>query len=412
MPTVPRVNAQLSIVFIVVSIGFMGISLPFPIFTPMLLNDSYSIFKLSYSGSVLLGLALAFYPIGQFVGSPILGSASDFLGRKKILTFSLIGTACGYLLSAFSIHIGEYYLLLLSRFFTGFFEGNIAIAQAVVSDISKQGGKERGFGLINCAVALGYIVGPFLGSIFSNQIIFSWTSYATPFILGSILSITGAVIVKTCFVETYGYKNINTPLNYSLNGILIKIKIFLACLNISKVRNAVILYLLLYVGIDFFYEFYPLFFIGQWNFTSLDIAIYSAVYTFPYAISQIFLVPHVSTAYNTYYILMWASLFMFIILTVFSLLPERSSLYVTLPLLGILISFCSTSTAVLISNSVDDNNQGKIFGFVQSFRLLGLGIITVVGGWLGVFSCSLPMLCGASAILIGFIYLLFTDKKY
>ena len=39
---------------------------------------------------ILLGILFAMYPMGQFIGAPLLGKLSDKYGRKPVLLISLI----------------------------------------------------------------------------------------------------------------------------------------------------------------------------------------------------------------------------------------------------------------------------------------------------------------------------------
>lgn len=71
-------------VYLVVFVGFLGYSLMIAVFTPMLLRNDNGMLPASSSTaqrSVVLGVLLALYPLGQFIGSPILGALSDRYGR-------------------------------------------------------------------------------------------------------------------------------------------------------------------------------------------------------------------------------------------------------------------------------------------------------------------------------------------
>ena len=73
--------------YLVIFFGFIGYSLMITIFTPMLMHaQNGMVATTSPMGyrTVLLGCLLALYPLGQFLGAPILGALSDFYGRKKV----------------------------------------------------------------------------------------------------------------------------------------------------------------------------------------------------------------------------------------------------------------------------------------------------------------------------------------
>ena len=126
---------QLWVILLIVFLGFLGISMPYLIFPALFLNPAYAILPESWSASshaLLLGITLAVYPLGQFLGSPILGALSDDYGRKQLLTASLVMTAICNLFTGFAIVWQQLGLLILSRFLAGLMEGNIAIARAMV----------------------------------------------------------------------------------------------------------------------------------------------------------------------------------------------------------------------------------------------------------------------------------------
>ena len=71
--------------------GFVGYSLMITVFTPMLLRSDSPMIAADDPMSkrtILLGFLLCLYPLGQFLGSPVLGSLSDRFDRKPVLLIS------------------------------------------------------------------------------------------------------------------------------------------------------------------------------------------------------------------------------------------------------------------------------------------------------------------------------------
>jgi MFS family permease len=125
--------------YAVVFAGFVGYSLMITVFTPMLLRaDSPMIAAADPMAkrTILLGVLLCLYPLGQFAGSPVMGSLSDRFGRKPLLLISLTVTTLCYAAIAFSLDIGSFTLLAGASLLAGMAEANIVTAQSAIADVS------------------------------------------------------------------------------------------------------------------------------------------------------------------------------------------------------------------------------------------------------------------------------------
>lgn len=408
---------KLASITLVVGLGFVGISLPYPIFAPMIINNVNGIVGWvgsSHMRAVLLGMLLCAYPLGQFSGSSVLGSLSDAIGRKRSLVLSLTGAFIGYLLSGLAVSRASYALLLLARAFTGFCEGNIAVAQAAAADLSDTLPKSTTFSMINGSIAVGYIVGPLLGAAVIGAFQQSTTiAYALPFFVAAFLILIALLVVITYFGETTvaPMKHAGEPLWPVLSGQLRhSLRTIRAVLRIGSTKHAILRFLLFYISIDLFYEFYPLFFVGKWGFTPVQIGVFSAVYTLPYALSQGLLVPYVGKHFKPLQILEVAGLAAGLAMLLLLIPRAEVSLYWSLPLLGIILSFCSTNTAILVSDAAPEDIQGKAMGVAQSLRVLGIASINIVGGMLGWIHFSAPLWAAAVVMCVTF-YILISKKK-
>ena len=78
-----RKNTTLAAFFIapiVIFIGFLGYSLTITILTPLILEGSDTLLgSLPFMAdpTIILGVVLAIYPVGQFFGAPVMGALSD-----------------------------------------------------------------------------------------------------------------------------------------------------------------------------------------------------------------------------------------------------------------------------------------------------------------------------------------------
>jgi MFS family permease len=163
----PHALTRLAPLYVVVFMGFVGYSLMITVFTPMLLRADRALLPPDSSLSVrtmVLGVLLCLYPLGQFIGSPILGSLSDRFGRRPILVVSLVATSGCYALIALSITTNNLPLLAFASLIAGFAEANIVTAQSAIADVVPPDHRNRYFGYIYMAVSLAYVIGPLGGA--------------------------------------------------------------------------------------------------------------------------------------------------------------------------------------------------------------------------------------------------------
>jgi DHA1 family tetracycline resistance protein-like MFS transporter len=178
-------RATIGIVFLIVFIDLVGFGIVIP-FLPLYAEE--------YGPSPLLfGLLMASYSAMQFVAAPVLGRLSDRFGRRPVLLVSLAGSVVGYLLFAFA---GSITVLFASRIIDGISGGNIATAQAVIADITDEGDRARGMGIIGAAFGLGFICGPAVAALLVG--IALWL----PGVAAAVTSLTALILVLVKLPET------------------------------------------------------------------------------------------------------------------------------------------------------------------------------------------------------------------
>jgi DHA1 family tetracycline resistance protein-like MFS transporter len=146
------------IVFLVIVLDLIG----FGIMVPIL---AYYVVQLG-GGPELATFCMALYAVGMLISTPILGRLSDYYGRRPILMLSMVGAIFGYLMLGFAQSL---WVVALSRLLAGLMAGNIAAAQAYITDITSEEDRAKGMGLIGAAFGLGFIIGPALGSYLAGN---------------------------------------------------------------------------------------------------------------------------------------------------------------------------------------------------------------------------------------------------
>src|SRR5262249_17806675 len=109
---------------------------------------------------------MASYSLAQFFFSPLLGRLSDRLARRPVLLISLAISVLSYLWLGFA---NALWMLFAARLISGAGAGNIAAAQAYISDVTTPETRAKGMGMIGAAFGLGFTIGPALGGLVAGS---------------------------------------------------------------------------------------------------------------------------------------------------------------------------------------------------------------------------------------------------
>jgi len=141
----------------------------------------------------MIGLIGAAYPLGQFLGAPLIGRFSDRFGRKPLLLISIAGTFLSLLMLGFARSIA---VIMISRFLDGVTGGNITVAQAYIADVTDEKSRAKGMGMIGAAFGFGFILGPASGGLLSQ-----W-GYAVPAFVSAGLSLINLLLIAVLLPES------------------------------------------------------------------------------------------------------------------------------------------------------------------------------------------------------------------
>ncbi|TDG42183.1 hypothetical protein AWZ03_011411 [Drosophila navojoa] len=171
--------------------------------------------------SVLFGGFLgSMFSFLQFLASPIVGSLSDYYGRKPLLLICASGIALSYFIWACSRNFA---LFVLARVVGGISKGNISLSMSVITDVSSVRTRGKGMALVGVAFSLGFIVGPMIGAlfaIFSNKSASGGAWFVLPSLLALGLALGDVLLLAFCLRETLPKEKrapeISSALSYGL----------------------------------------------------------------------------------------------------------------------------------------------------------------------------------------------------
>jgi MFS transporter, DHA1 family, tetracycline resistance protein len=168
-------------IFLIVLVDVFGLTLVIPLLA--IYSEHFGATPLEAT------LLVSTYAVCQLVSGPLLGRVSDRVGRKPMLLVSQVGTFLGFLLLA---RANALWMIYVSRVIDGSTAGNLALAQAYISDNTRREDRAKSFALIGIAFGVGFFIGP---SVTGALVVYG---LAAPVYLAAALSMTS--ILCTTFL--------------------------------------------------------------------------------------------------------------------------------------------------------------------------------------------------------------------
>lgn len=386
-------------ILLVTVLSVAGIALPYPILAPIFMDPVHNSLNhfTGIEGKVLLAFVLSIYPLGMLVGSSFIGTLSDHYGRKRTLLISSLMSCIGYGLSAWAVFTLNFPMLLVSRFFTGMCEGNLAIGRAIATDLHPIIDKTRSFSWLYAVTYSGWLIGPIIGGY-----AMFWGAWAAFVIAG--LSTVLACIAIQCWVPETDNKS-NNPESAFLDIIRLSAQqnSFLL-LRDKQILHIFIMYLFLTLGLNGFYQFYPVWLVEDFNYSSVEIAWSSALQTVAMISVTLFVVEKLKKRFgieNTIFL----GLSMLISGLAFIYLLTENMMTVYFLYTGAAIATYNGLVPVLISDKFSGEQQGRLMGLLISTFSLAAFLYAPIGGLISLLGAKLSIVLGAALLMAGSIYL-------
>ncbi len=383
---------------LVVFLGYVGFSLPLPILPEMFLDPVRSILPKAYSiqtKTILLGIIMMSYPLGQLFGCPVLGVFSDRFGRKKVILLSLLGNGLGYVITAISAADASVLGIFIGFLICGFSEGNVALAQAVISDLAPLHEKSKHFGWLNFFGCLGFVIGPLLGGFLADPTHVKSFTFATPFWMA-------ALITLIAFALIYFYSKETLPPGVQRQGF---VSSFRENWKNFLIRRYFISNFFVYLGMYACWRFLPVYLQRRFGFSSTGLAYAMAYESVAYALVLLFLMGALSKWMREKISVFLFSIVLGFLLIIVVIPPSPYSLIWSIPLIGGAMAIVMTNFSVLVSNAAPLYLQGQTMGSLQAVQVCA-GIVTAAGGgWVAASSPEFPLYIGGVMAMVAALIL-------
>ena len=390
-------NRRILPLYVVVFVGFLGYSLMIATFTPMILQNDNGMLAAGSSlteRSIVLGALLALYPLGQFLGSPILGALSDRHGRRPILIASLCTTTILYIGIAIALALQNLLLLMLACFLAGLSESNIVLAQSAIADTAPRADRNRLFGYIYLSASLAYVVGPLGGGQLADHSLVSWFSYATPYWVVTVLLAGTSVAVVGLFKETHEGTGEKGHYLESFTNLA-------RVVTDGRLRPLYLVNFVLYLSIFGFFRVYPMYLVDEFHMGVGQVSEYVAFVAVPIVIANLWLVGALSRHARPRTMVLYSALAMGVLMAVIVIPRSTAALWFTLGSTALALAICLPSCAAMLSLAADDQEQGRAMGNNQSMQVGAESVSGLAGGALAAALITLPLLVFAGVAVAG-----------
>ena len=390
-------QAQLTlyIVMLISFLGTAGIALPYPVLAPYFLD--YPANELTHflriEPKILLGVALAVYPLGMLIGGSFIGALSDLYGRRKLLKITLIGTAVSYLVTAYAVSIHSFPLFILARLIAGVCEGNVAIARAMAADLHPHIDKTRAMSLLFATVYAGWLFGPLAGG-YLMPLGVDWV-----FAIGAIATIVTLLVVMV-FIKD---REVRPEESRSLLKIIIQENSFVL-LKHRVIWPLFSFYMIYTLAINLFYEYYPVWLVEKLSYNSEQIAWMTVIITAFMIMSSVFIATAIIRQLGRYISLIGGVMLVAVSMIIIALAREML-VYVLFAVMGMMIAINNAVTPAYMSDRFEHFGQGKVMGLQTSLFFLANVIMAILGSFIAILSVDAIMYCAGFLMLASLVWL-------
>lgn len=385
---------NLAIILFITFFEILSLSVFYGTTIPLMLakQSVFPMAVLAHEKSFIFGMILLILPVGQFLITPIWGQLSDQFGRRKILFYTLAGSAIGYAIMGFGILLHLMALFILGRLLTACVAASMVLGQASLADVSIPKRRANRFNLQFIFVSLGFVVGPYVVSFTTHAVHYSHAYWVI--VAGYVIAF---LLVLFGFKETLKIGKI-AELNWMLSAQRVA-----AIFRSGKLKKLLIIWMIFQLGWSLFFQYSGEFLYLQHHVTNQFINHLFSWVGLGIFFVQIVLVQPLSYKVAPQKIIAWAMLLIGASLLAMGLLPLNISFYVFLGIYCLGVGFFLTNMSATVSNAAGKAEQGRAMAMLASSQSLMTIIVTLAGSFAVSYYLPTPYVVGGAIILVSLV---------
>lgn len=404
-------SRALPVILFVIFIDLVCNGILVPIVPQLLANPESAFYLLPASvpasfSYIVLGILISLFPIFMFFAAPVLGEYSDYVGRRKVLLITTLGTAFALSIFATGVLIKSLAVIFIARIVGGMMAGNSAVAQATIADFTPPHKRAATFGLMGAAYGFGFIIGPVIGGVLSDPSIVPWFSASTPFWFAAILSLINFFAIFIFLKETRKF-TVPASLNWhkAVHNI---IKAF----SMKAVRFVFATNFLFQAGLALFATFFAVFLTQIYGFSQSDVGFYIAYAGIWIIISQGFLVRILIKRYDEITLLRVFLIAGAVSIFFYHFADKTIGLLIVGALFALFNGVAMAMLPALASRRTSAEHQGEVLGLNSSVQALAQTAPPILAGIIAAnISPAAPIYIAGAVIAGAWLTFIFGVKR-
>ena len=361
-----KTNLPIKIIIFTVILDSVGIGIMIPVL-PSLMTDVLP-GKTVAEAAVWGGILASIFAVMQFICGPILGSLSDTFGRRPVILVSLIFMAFDYIIMGLATSV---WMLLFGRVLGGITASTHSTAAAYVADISSSKQKAARFGYIGAGFGIGFVLGPIIGGLLGE------IGPRIPFFAAAIVSALNAAACYFFLPESLKNKNVKQFLLRNINPF----NTFKVITKFDSLKVFLLVFLLYSISTAVYAAIWPYFTAERFSWSPGMIGLSLTVYGLCFAFIQGVLVQPTINLIGRYNTVLLGFGTEIVAMVLIAIITNGWFLIALTPLASLGVIGQPALTA-LMSDQVDERNQGSLQGVISSLTALSMIITPLSMTWI------------------------------